>query len=163
MRNDSKTFRKNQGDRLSLFMEKSDRRFLQDRRKQPTPGLSRFTIWGRRMTFRREEDKKRGGYVDRYSSGLLFLLILVVGLNVLDALFTMMILDNGGWEINPVVRSVIQLYGDGFWVWKFAIVSVPLILLCLHSKFRMILTIILGISVLITTVVFYQVYLIICR
>ena len=144
-------------------MGKSDRRGLKDRRKQPTPGLSRFTLWGQRRAFRREEDKKRGGYVDRYSSGLLFLLISVVGLNVLDALFTMMILDNGGWEINPVVCSVIQAYGDGFWAWKFAIVSVPLILLCLHSKFRTVLTFILGITVFITIVVSYQVYLMTCQ
>ena len=143
-------------------MEKFDRRVFKDRRKQPTPGLSRFTLWGRRRTFRREEDGKRGGYVDRYGSGLLFLLVLVVGLNVLDVLFTMMILDNGGYEINPVVRSVIQVYGDGFWIWKFAIVSVPLILLCLHSKFRMVLTIIFGFSVFITMVVIYQI-LMICR
>ena len=143
-------------------MEKFDRRVFKDRRKQPTPGLSRFTLWGRRRTFRREEDRSRGGYVDRYGSGLLFLLVLVVGLNVLDVLFTMMILDNGGYEINPVVRSVIQVYGDGFWIWKFAIVSVPLILLCLHSKFRMVLTIIFGFSVFITMVVIYQI-LMICR
>jgi len=143
-------------------MEKFDRRVFKDRREQPTPGLSRFTLWGRRRTFRREEDRKRGGYVDRYGSGLLFLLVLVVGLNVLDVLFTMMILDNGGCEINPVVRSVIQVYGDGFWIWKFAIVSVPLILLCLHSKFRMVLTIIFGFTVFITMVVIYQI-LMICR
>jgi len=141
-------------------MEKFDRRVFKDRRKQPTPGLSRFTLWGRRRTFRREEDRSRGGYVDRYGSGLLFLLVLVVGLNVLDVLFTMMILDNGGYEINPVVRSVIQVYGDGFWIWKFAIVSVPLILLCLHSKFRMVLTIIFGFSVFITMVVIYQILMI---
>jgi hypothetical protein len=144
-------------------MEKFDKRVLQDRRKRPTPALSRFTLWGQRMTFRREEDKKRGGYVDRYSSGLLFLLILVVGLNVLDVLFTMMILDNGGWEINPVARSVIEVYGDGFWAWKFAIVSVPLILLCLHSKFRMVLTIIISISVFTTIVVLYEIYLMVCQ
>jgi hypothetical protein len=101
--------------------------------------------------------------VDRYSSGLLFLLTFIVGLNVLDVLFTMIILDNGGWEINPIVRSVIQVYGDGFWVWKFGIVSVPLILLCLHSKFRMVSTIIFGISVCITIVVLYEIYLMICR
>ncbi len=144
-------------------MGKSNRRVLQDRRKQPTPGLSKFTIWGRRRTFRREEDKKRGGYVDRYGSGLLFILMLVAGLNVLDALLTMMILDDGGWEVNPVVRSVIHLYGERFWAWKFVIVSFPLVLLCLHSKFRMVLTIILGISAFMTTVVFYQIYLIVFR
>ncbi len=140
-------------------MGKSDRRVLQDRRKQPTPGLSRFSLWGRRSIFRREEDKKRGGYVDRYDSGLLFILILVVGLNVLDALLTMMILDDGGWEFNPVVCSVIQLYGDRFWVWKFVIVSVPLILLCLHSKFKLVIPVLLGISAVNIVVILYEILL----
>ncbi|MEW6374811.1 MAG: DUF5658 family protein [Thermodesulfobacteriota bacterium] len=144
-------------------MRKFDRRVLQDRRKQPLSILSWVTLWGRRRTFRREEDKKRGGYVDRYSVGLLFLLVLIVGLNGLDALLTIMVLDNGGWEINPIVRSVIELYGDKFWVWKFVIVSFSLILLCIHHKFRMVLTIILSTSVLMITVVLYQIYLIIYR
>jgi hypothetical protein len=136
-----------------------DLRTVKDRRKQPTPGISRFTLWGRRKTFRRREDQERGGYVDRYHSGLLILLTLAVGLNVLDALFTMMILDDGGWEINPVVRSVIQLYGDRFWVWKFVIVSFPLTLLCVHSKFRLVMPVILGITTISILIILYQILL----
>ena len=142
-------------------MGQFNRRIFKERRKQPTPGLSRFTLWGRRRTFRRKEDQEKGGYVDCYNSGLLFVLTMVVGLNILDAWFTMMILENGGWEINPVVRSVIELYGDRFWIWKFAIVSVPLILLCLHSKFRFVIPVILGITAVNITVILYQIFLII--
>ena len=140
-------------------MKEFGTRTLKDRRKQSTPGISRFTLWGRRKTFRRKEEQERGGYVDRYHSGLLILITLAVGLNVLDALFTMMILDDGGWEINPVVRSVIQLYGNRFWVWKFVIVSFPLTLLCLHSKFRLVIPIILGITAISVTVILYQIFL----
>ena len=140
-------------------MKEFETRTLKDRRKQSTPGISRFTLWGRRNTFRRKEEQKRGGYVDRYHLGLLILITLAVGLNVLDALFTMMILDDGGWEINPVVRSVIQLYGDRFWVWKFLIVSFPLTLLCLHSKFRLVIPIILGITAISVIVILYQIFL----
>jgi hypothetical protein len=140
-------------------LKEFDLRTVKDRRKQPTPGLSRFILWGQRRAFRREEDKKRGGYVDRYSSGLLFVLISVVGLNVLDALFTMMILDDGAWEVNPVVRSVIQLYGDRFWIWKFVIVSIPLTLLCIHSKFRFVMPVILGITTICFLVTLYQIFL----
>ena len=86
-------------------------------------------------------------------------MILAVGLNVLDALFTMMVLDDGGWEINPVVGSVIQLFGDRFWVWKFGIVSFSLTLLCLHSKFRLVIPIMLGITAIIGTVILYQIFL----
>jgi hypothetical protein len=74
-------------------------------------------------------------------------------------LFTMMILDDGGWEINPIVRSIIQLYGDGFWIWKFAIVSIPLILLCLHSKFRLAMPAILGITTISVFVILYEILL----
>jgi hypothetical protein len=135
-----------------------DTRTLKNRRKQSTPGISRFTLWGRRKTFRRKEDQEIGGYVDRYHSGLLIPLTLAVGLTVLDALFTMMILDDGGWEVNPVVRSVIQLW-DRFWIWKFAIVSISLILLCLHSKFRLVIPVILGITAISIIVILYQIFL----
>ena len=142
-------------------MRKSDRRILKDRRRHPTHGLSRFVLRGRRRGFRRDEDQGTGGYVDRYGPGLLFLLVLILGLNVLDAFLTMMILEDGGWEINPVVRSVIQLYGDRFWVWKFVTVSVPLILLCLHSKFRLVIPVLWGISAIYMTVILFQVLLIV--
>ena len=142
-------------------MEKSERRVLRDRRKQPTPALSRFSLRGRRMTFRREEDKKRGGYVDRYDPGLFFILLLTVGLNVLDALCTMMILDQRGWELNPILCSVIELYGDWFWVWKFAIVSTSLFLLCIHSKFRRVRTIVMAAGSVYATILLYQIFLMI--
>jgi hypothetical protein len=99
--------------------------------------------------------------VDRYGSGLLFLIVLIAGLNILDALFTVMILKDGGLELNPVVRAVIQVYGDRFWIWKFVMVSVPLILLCLHNKFRLAIPAMLGISAVYTIVVLFQIFLMI--
>ena len=142
-----------------FYLRESQRRNLPDRRKRPTPILSRFTFRGRRKILRREEDQKRGGYVDRYSPNLLFFLISIVGLNILDALFTMMILDYGGWEVNPVVRSAIEVYGDHFWVWKFFLVSGNVILLCLHSKFKYVKKIILGICLVYLAIVLYQIRL----
>ena len=136
-----------------------DKRTIRDRRKEPTPGLSRYTFFGRRNTFRRKAEQQRGGYVDRYSSSLLFFLVAIVGLNVLDAFFTMMILDLKGWEANPVVRSVISLYGTKFWIWKFSIVSVSLALLCLHSRFRFVKGMIIAVGCLYVVVVAYQMFL----
>jgi hypothetical protein len=71
----------------------------------------------------------------------------------------MMILDDGGWEINPIIRSAIQLFGEGFWVWKFAIVSIPLIVLCLHSKFRLVVPALAIITAINIAVVLYQIFL----
>jgi len=142
-------------------LRNSDRRILKDRRRRPTQGLSKFILQGQRTSFRRDEDRGAGGYVDRYGPGLLFLLVLILGLNVLDAFLTMMILEDGGWEMNPVVDFAIQLYGDRFWVWKFVTVSLPLILLCLHSKFRLVMLVLLGISAVYISVILFQVLLIV--
>jgi hypothetical protein len=139
--------------------ENFNRRFSKDRRKQPTPGLSRYTFFGHRKMIRRKTDQQKGGYVDRYSSILFFFLISIVGLNVLDAFFTLMILDLRGWEANPIVQSVINLYGTKFWIWKFSIVSVSLVLLCLHSRFRLAKEIIIAIGCLYVMVVVYQIIL----
>ena len=141
------------------MVENFDRRNSNDRRKQPTPGLSRYTLLGRRKTIRRKADLKQGGYVDRYSSVLFFVLISIIGLNALDALFTLMILDLKGWEANPVVSSVITLYGTKFWIWKFFIVSVSLVLLCLHSTFRLVKELIVAAGCLYFMVVVYQIFL----
>jgi hypothetical protein len=134
-----------------------DRRVLKDRRKQPTPALSQFMVWGQRGTFRREVDRKKSGYGNLFSTGLLFLLIFIVGLDILDSLSTIMVVDLRGWEINHIVRSVIQIYSDRVWVWKVTIVSIPLILLCIHSKFRLAMPVILSICVIKIGVLLYQV------
>ena len=136
-----------------------ERRSFRDRRMQPTPLFSRYTFWGRRKMLRRKEDREKGGYVDRYGPGLLFFLILIVGLNVLDSFFTMIILECGGWEMNPIARSAMEVYGDQFWVWKYMLVSANLILLCLHSRFWYVSRIILWITLLFLGVIFYEIIL----
>jgi len=136
-----------------------EKRSLRDRRSQPTPLFSRYTFWGRREVLRRREDQEKGGYVDRYSPGLLFFLILIVGLNLLDSFFTMIILECGGWEVNPIARSAIEAYGDHFWVWKFMLVSFNLVLLCLHSRFRYVNRIIRWLALLFLGVIIYEIIL----
>ena len=140
-------------------MTEIDHRIRQDRRRQPTPGLSRYTFFGRMRTFRRKSDQEKGGYIDRYSSTLFFFVILILGLNILDVLLTVMILDLKAWELNPIVRSVIEAHGDRFWIWKFAIVSVSLILLCLHSKFKPVITILVALCSIYLLVILYQIFL----
>ena len=136
----------------------NDRRILKDRRKQPTPGVSQFMLWWQRRTLRKERDRKRSGYVDLYGAGLLFLIILIVGLDILDSLFTKMVLDLGGWEFNPIVRAVIEIYRDRFWISKVAILSIPLILLCIRSRFRLAMSVILAICFIKIGVLLYQVF-----
>ena len=142
-------------------MENLEERKIQDRRVRPTPAFSRYTFWGQRKALRRKADQERGGYVDRYHPRLLILIVLIVGLNILDSLFTLIILDHGGHELNPIVRSAIEVYGDHFWVWKFVIVSFNVTVLCLYSKFRYVEKILVGLCFLYLAVVLYQIFLMI--
>jgi hypothetical protein len=96
---------------------------------------------------------------EHYSPRLLFFLTLVVGLNVLDSLFTMIILDLGGKEVNPIAYSAFEVYGDHFWIWKFGLVSVGVILLCLCNRLKYLKGVIVGLACLYSIVVAYQIAL----
>ncbi len=136
-----------------------DMRTFEDRRRKPTPIFSRYTLFGRRSSFRRTEDQRKGGYVDRYSLELLCFLLLITGLNVLDAFFTIAIMGNGGQEVNPIVLWAIDTFGHTAWSLKFTIVSCGAVLLCLHCHFRMVKASIIFAVILYSSVVVYQLML----
>jgi hypothetical protein len=131
-----------------------------DRRKVPTPILSRYTIIGRRSTFRRKKDQEKGGYIDRYGHGLFIWVLLFFVLNIFDAAFTRIILDCGGHELNPFIHWLIQICGDHFISWKLVIISGSIIILCLHSKFHITKPVFYFSTVIYSVVVIYQMILI---
>lgn len=73
----------------------------------------------------------------RDSPGFFFLAVLVIILNLADAIFTEFILAHGGWEVNPIARAAIAAFGDSFWIWKYAVVSLSVILLSSLVHLRM--------------------------
>jgi hypothetical protein len=94
-----------------------------------------------------------------YGVGLVSLVVLVAGLNILDAIFTKMILVTGGAECNPFVRAAIDAYGDRFWVWKVAGVSALLVVMCLYSRLRLFRVILAGTALLFVGVICWQLHL----
>jgi Domain of unknown function (DUF5658) len=74
----------------------------------------------------------------------------------------MIVLDYGGKELNPIVGSAIEAFGAKFWIWKFCIVSVSLVLLCVHSQFKRVETLILATGSIYLLLIIYQVLLITC-
>lgn len=113
-----------------------EKRTNSDRRKEPTSILSRYTVSGRRRAFRRRKDQEKAGYIDRYDYGLLIWALTLFALNIVDAAMTHVIVDRGGYEVNPFMRWLMKNWGNHFISWKLAVISVAIILVCLHSKFR---------------------------
>ncbi len=94
-----------------------------------------------------------------YSVGIVALVVLAAVLNVLDVIFTQMILAMGGTECNPFVRAAIDTYGDRFWIWKVAGVSALLVLMCLYSRLKLFRVILAGTALLYIGVVSWQLHL----
>lgn len=112
------------------------RRHGGDRRMRPTPMFSRHSLRGQRVRIRRDTDFLRGRYVDR-STGRHLLLILVMLLFVtLDAMSTLVILDQGGTEVNPLMNATLQRGVGWFLLVKLGPLPLAFALLSVHRYFR---------------------------
>jgi len=74
---------------------------------------------GRRRTVRREEERD-GAFVDVHGPRIFAFVLAIVGLNLLDAWFTLLFLSHGGKELNPLVQGVLDL---GSHPWPFVLMK----------------------------------------
>lgn len=108
-----------------------------DRRREPTPRFSRFTFSsGRRRSVRRGEERE-GSYVDRYGLGPVLAVLWVAMMNVGDSFFTLVHLQSGGIEVNPVADQLLRTGRFGFVFSKSVLVAAALLVLVLHKNFWM--------------------------
>jgi hypothetical protein len=108
-------------------------RIIPDRRKRPTPFISRYSFIGaRRKTIRREQDKKRYVFVDRYSTRLFLILMILSTLSIVDSYFTLtLIKGNLAVEINPIMAFFLDQGNTPFVLFKFLFTTIPLFVLCI--------------------------------
>jgi hypothetical protein len=119
-------------------MASPDRRST-DRRVAGTPMLSRYTLFGGRRAGDRRSPQSSNQYVDRYPVGLAVSLVTIGVLCALDAVFTLLHLQKGGGEMNPIMDRLMQTAGPvNFLVLKCAITNLGLVVLCLHKNFRLV-------------------------
>lgn len=106
-----------------------------DRRQQPTPWLSRFSLRGRRKQIRRDDDLVRGRYVDRADGPYLWGVLTLVFLVMLDATSTLFILSRGGSEANPLMRHMLERGTPWFLLVKFGPLPLAFLLLSVARYF----------------------------
>ena len=105
-----------------------------DRRDRPTRPWNGIFGPLRRARGRRVED--RAVYVDRYSRRDVALILAVFILNVGDAFFTMLWLERGGQEANPVMDFFLDIGPGAFLLQKCIVVGIWLVVLLVHKNFR---------------------------
>ena len=98
-------------------IEVEERRYIQDRRKRPTPMFCKYTIFGGRRVSPRRKEEIRGSFVDQHGVGLFIILLLVAVFNLIDAYFTLFFLGHGAKEANPIALFLLNL---GPWVFVLA-------------------------------------------
>lgn len=105
------------------------------RRRRATSRLSRYSfVGGRRRDVRRQEELE-GSFVDLYGFRLWLLLLWVAAMNVADSYFTLVHLQAGGIELNPVAEVLLSTGRGSFVLAKSVLIALALIVLCVHKNF----------------------------
>jgi len=101
-------------DNDKAILSEGDRRKEVNRRiRRQAPKIS-WKSGGQRLSGRRQGDLINA-YVDRYSPQVRYFCVGLLCLSILDAFFTIRILEKGGVELNPFMDALIA-YGIGWFV-----------------------------------------------
>ena len=107
-----------------------------DRRLNPTSPVSLSSLFGSRRHIRREEDRARHFYVDRYDSASVLAFLCTLLLSVADAFLTLMLVHAGATELNPVMDFYLSAGPLPFLMAKYLLTSSCLFLLLIHKNCR---------------------------
>jgi uncharacterized protein DUF5658 len=145
---------------VSPSTKDADRRGPVDRRRHATPMFSRYTLFGGRRAGDRRAPGAINSYVDRYPVVVAGALVAIALLCALDAVFTMMHIQKGGGEANPVMDALLDRVSPRtFLVVKCAVTNLGLVVLCLHTNFRFVKPVIWLLLVAYSALFAYHVYL----
>ncbi len=105
-----------------------------DRRKNTSRSLLVSPFMRRRKTIRREGGG-RNSYVDIHEKSLFIIFTLTITFCIIDAIFTLIIIKNGGEELNPFMKYIMDRdVLTFFWV-KFSVTSFGMLFLVVHKFF----------------------------
>ena len=83
-------------------------RHRSDRRSQPTTWWAALVPTGRRLRARRASEHFQQYFVDRFPSHTFLLIVLLLSLSTTDAAITLLLLDDGCEEVNPVMNILLN-------------------------------------------------------
>jgi hypothetical protein len=106
----------------------AERRSGVDRRRR------RFTIetlfrYGKRKEVRRQEDTYKIFFVDQYSATIFTAIVLILFFSVIDALLTLILIDHGAREMNPLMAYILRVEPGIFLIVKYLLTTTSLFIL----------------------------------
>ncbi len=117
---------------MSTNIENDDdeRRTVPDRRLLPTSPWAALVSSGQRALNRRTNEHEQEYFVDTYSAQTLFQIVLLLALSIVDAAITLLLIQTGCEEINPVMSHLLEYGLLTFLVGKYVLTAagIPLLL-----------------------------------
>lgn len=119
----------------TTFVDQEGGRSGFDRRRSPTKRLSRYSLFGGKRRIVRRGPDREGTYVDLYGLRLWCMVLWVALMNIGDSFFTIVHLQAGGIELNPVAATLLEAGRGGFVFTKSFLIGLALIVLVVHKNF----------------------------
>lgn len=84
-------------------------------------------IGGKRKNIRRKDDRQKHFHVDQYNAFYFTGIVGILLLSALDALLTLFLIENGAFELNPIMAFYIQVGPYWFLAAKYALTSIGVV------------------------------------
>ena len=105
-----------------------------DRRTNNRARLKYLLFDGRREQSRRDEDRSKAVIYDRYNPKLFFAITTILVLSILDAVLTLIVIQRGATELNPVMAYFLELGTPTFIIAKYILTSVGVFILLIFKN-----------------------------
>jgi hypothetical protein len=112
----------------------SERRCGRDRRQTSRADFRYFLINGRRESARREEDRTRVFFFDRYNQRIFAAITAILMLSIFDALLTLILIERGSTELNPVMAYFLEYGPLPFIISKYLLTSFGVVVLLIFKN-----------------------------
>ena len=109
----------------------SQQRSQPSRREEPTTPWGAFPPAGHRTAYRRATEHRQPYFVDRFSLGMLVVVLMLAVASIVDAILTIQLLQAGADEINPLMDHLLDYGVLPFFFGKYllTVTGLPLLLI----------------------------------
>lgn len=111
-----------------------ERRSGSDRRRQSRPLIKRLICSGKREYGRRAEDRRRIIAMDIYQPSQFITIMIILSLSLLDALLTLILIDRGAHELNPVMAYYLDFGPHVFLLVKYGLTVLSVLIIVLANQ-----------------------------
>jgi len=118
----------------SCALPNHERRCGKDRRGNIKAQFKYFLANGRRETARRDEDQTRLFFFDRYNQKIFAAITAILMLSVFDALLTLILIERGASELNPVMAYFLEYGPLPFLIAKYLLTSFGIVILLIFKN-----------------------------